>query len=238
MNMKRKRILNFLPLLLLVAGAVFVASCSSDDDDDSVKTLTVASAYGYVNYMIEGQKAYIIKENGKGEWRSGLINGDFLYEPGNEYVIKVTKVYPEPGVFDAAVYYQFEGIVSKIQKDSEGIDPQMLYKDPPQGDELKEMVQNDELPELKLSKEDLPTWLAEKIESAEEEIRQGANHRLTYYCFLWKGMPYYLIRNADDTTWWSTVYSIDGTAEQFDPNELFAISRSWRIVYRVAPPEE
>ena len=33
--MKRKRILNFLPLLLLVAGAAFVASCSSDDDEIS-----------------------------------------------------------------------------------------------------------------------------------------------------------------------------------------------------------
>ena len=34
MDMKRKRIFKFLPLLLLVAGAVFVASCSSDDEED------------------------------------------------------------------------------------------------------------------------------------------------------------------------------------------------------------
>ena len=32
--MKRKRIFKFLPLLLLVAGAMFVASCSSDDEDE------------------------------------------------------------------------------------------------------------------------------------------------------------------------------------------------------------
>ena len=47
--MERKRIFKFLPLLLLMAGALFVASCS--DDDDSVNTLTVASDYGYMNYM-------------------------------------------------------------------------------------------------------------------------------------------------------------------------------------------
>ena len=224
-------------LLLLIVGVLTMfTGCS--DDDDTVKTLTVASDYGYIIYFGEPHKSYLVKENGKGEWMSGFVEGDFPYEPGNEYVIRASKVYPEPGLMDAIIYYQFEGIVSKIQKDSEGIDPQMLYKDPPQGEELREMVQNDELPELKLSKEDLPTWLAEKIESAEEEIRQGATCRLTYYCFLWKGMPYYLIRDADDTTWWSTVYSIDGSAEQFDPNELFAISRSWRIVYRVAPPGE
>jgi hypothetical protein len=49
MDMKRKRIFKFLSLLLLMAGALFVASCS--DDDDSVNTLTVASDYGYMNYM-------------------------------------------------------------------------------------------------------------------------------------------------------------------------------------------
>ena len=219
-------------LLLLMVGVM--TSCSSDDDD-TVETLTVASVYGYMNYFGEPHKCYLVKENGKGEWRWGFVEGDFPYELGNEYVIRVTKVYPEPGLMDALIYYQFEGLTSKVKKDSEGIDPQMIYKDPPQGDELKEMVQNDELPVNLMQKEDLPTWLAEKIDSAEEEIRQGATYRLTYYCFLWKGMPYYLIRNADDTTWWSTVYSTDGSAVQFDPDELFAISRSWRIVYRVTP---
>ncbi len=33
MDMKRKRFFKFLPLLLLVAGAMFVASCSSDDEN-------------------------------------------------------------------------------------------------------------------------------------------------------------------------------------------------------------
>ena len=33
MDMKGKRVLRFLPLLLLLAGALFVASCSSDDEN-------------------------------------------------------------------------------------------------------------------------------------------------------------------------------------------------------------
>ena len=39
--MKIKRIFKFLPLLLLVAGATFVASCSSDDED-----VTLVNAVG------------------------------------------------------------------------------------------------------------------------------------------------------------------------------------------------
>ena len=50
--------------------------------------------------MGEPRKSYLVKENGKGEWRWGFVDGDFPYEPGNEYVIKVTKVYPEPGMMD------------------------------------------------------------------------------------------------------------------------------------------
>ena len=63
MDMKRKKIFKFLPLLLLMAGAMFVASCS--DDDDSVNTLTVASDYGYMNYMGGSPKAYLVKEDSR-----------------------------------------------------------------------------------------------------------------------------------------------------------------------------
>ena len=231
MDMKRKRIFKFLPLLLLMAGALFVARCS--DDDDSVNTLTVASDYGYMNYMGGSPKAYLVKENGNGEWIPGFIEGDFPYEPGNEYVIRIHKVMPDPGLMDALPYYQFEGIVSKIKKESEDISPLRVYIDLPQGDELKQLVQNDELPECLLPKSQLPTWLAERIESAEEDNRKGASHRITYYWFLWRGVSFWLIREADDTAWWSTAYLETGMAEQFDSDKLFAYSRNWKIVYRV-----
>lgn len=51
--------------------------------------------------MGEPRKSYLVKENGKGEWRWGFVDGDFPYKTGNEYVIKVTKVYPEPGMMNS-----------------------------------------------------------------------------------------------------------------------------------------
>ena len=120
-------------LLLVIAGLLMMVSgCSSSDDEESVDTLTVASVYGYMNYMVEGQKAYLVKENGEGNWKPAVIEGAFTYEPGYEYVIKVNKVTPDPGLMDALVYYQFQGVVSKAQKDSEGINPQMVYGNRPQ----------------------------------------------------------------------------------------------------------
>ena len=114
--------------LLLLAGALIMMTNSCSDDDETVETLTVASVYGFMNYMYSGQRCYLIKENGKGDWKAGFVEGGFPYEPGNEYVIKVTKVIPDPNLMDAITYYKYESIVSKVKKDSEGIDPQMIYK--------------------------------------------------------------------------------------------------------------
>jgi hypothetical protein len=50
MDMKRKRIFKFLPLLLLVAGAMFVASCSSDDEDEVFVDSALKPLLGYWQY--------------------------------------------------------------------------------------------------------------------------------------------------------------------------------------------
>ena len=114
--------------LLLLAGLMLFATNSCSDDEETVETLTVASEYGFMNYMYSGQRCYLIKENGKGDWEPGFIEGGFPYESGNEYIIKVTKVIPDPHLMDAITYYKYESIVSKVKKDSEGITPQMIYK--------------------------------------------------------------------------------------------------------------
>ena len=58
MDMKRKRIFKFLPLLLLVAGAVFVASCSSDDDS-AIKESEGMSLSGTI-YLLNDDKYVFI----------------------------------------------------------------------------------------------------------------------------------------------------------------------------------
>ena len=51
--MKRKRIFKFLPLLLLMAGAMFVASCSSDDDMCITGTIHLYDPNGLVVFIGE-----------------------------------------------------------------------------------------------------------------------------------------------------------------------------------------
>ena len=61
MNMKRKRIFKFLPLLLFAAGAMFVASCSSDDDEVNPLLLNewVLVSYGNEpNEVLKEAKGY------------------------------------------------------------------------------------------------------------------------------------------------------------------------------------
>ena len=70
---------------------MFITGCS-DDDDETVETIRVASARSVDFNFGMARPAYFVKENGIGEWQFGIIEGDFGYELGNEYTLKVTKV--------------------------------------------------------------------------------------------------------------------------------------------------
>ena len=87
MDMKRKRIFKFLPLLLIVAGALFVASCSSDDDEVNPLLLNEWVLVSYGNEPNE-----VLKE-ARGYFYSITFHSDGTYsgraygnEMGGNYV--------------------------------------------------------------------------------------------------------------------------------------------------------
>ena len=104
----------------------------------------------------------------------------------------------------------------------------------PKGDDVKLMVMNNNLPEHLMLKGDLPIWMAEKVESAEAANLEGADNDYFYYQFQWMGQQHYMIRSGYSIT----VYTVSGSEEIFDLMDLFGSSRDWKIIYRVAPPEE
>lgn len=114
--------------LFLLAGILCVMSgCSSDDE--TVELIRVASARSVFHYFGMARPAYYIKENGVGRWQSGVINGDFDYELGNEYTLKVTKVVPDPDLMDAYTYFKYEETISKEKTESKGLDGLAIYNE-------------------------------------------------------------------------------------------------------------
>ena len=109
--------------------AMMLTTGCSDDDDETVETIRVASVRSVDFNFGMARPAYFVKENGIGEWQFGIIEGDFGYELGNEYTLKVTKVVPDPGLMDANTYYKYEGTISKTQTDSKGLDEQAIYNE-------------------------------------------------------------------------------------------------------------
>jgi hypothetical protein len=112
-----KQIFQTIKKLPLVLFVLIFCGCSSTD------YYTVASEYGYTcdgesNMTI---RQHYIKTDTSDKWEMvDLIEG-MPYERGYEYTIKVKK--------DKDVSWQFtyEGIVSKVKKDSEGLRKEWLY---------------------------------------------------------------------------------------------------------------
>ena len=119
-------------LFLIFAGGM-TAGCDKLDDkykSEKTVTLTIASvkpAAADDDYdWLQGLPVYIYKEESP-DWRLWYshdpIRGlDEIYEEGYEYVVKVRRLTLADPPQDAGAYvYELKKVVSKTQKDSEGV---------------------------------------------------------------------------------------------------------------------
>ena len=108
MDMERKRIFKFLPLLLFAAGALFVASCSSDDDEVNPLLLNEWVLVSYGNEPNE-----VLKE-AKGYFYSITFHSDGTYsgraygnEMGGNYVYNGNGIKIIDGDYSDNQYFKF-----------------------------------------------------------------------------------------------------------------------------------
>ena len=130
--MKNHLLLLCMTLFLIFAGGM-TAGCDKLDDkykSEKTITLTIASvkpAAADDDYdWLQGLPVYIYKEESP-DWRLWYshdpIRGfDEIYEEGYEYVVKVRRLTLADPPQDAGAYvYELKKVVSKTQKDSEGV---------------------------------------------------------------------------------------------------------------------
>lgn len=107
--------------LTLFAVLLSVALSSCKEDIGNEITLTVASQKGTCNIVGE-YSCYIVKYDGSSTWTTipESIKG-FDYQPGYEYVIRVSKKKVNNPPQDYTGEYILHEVISKVQKDSDGL---------------------------------------------------------------------------------------------------------------------
>lgn len=129
----KKHLLPLCVTLFLIFAGEMTAGCDKLDDkykSEKTVTLTIASvkpAAADDDYdWLQGLPVYIYKEESP-DWRLWYshdpIRGfDEIYEEGYEYVVKVRRLTLAGPPQDAGAYvYELKKVVSKTQKDSEGV---------------------------------------------------------------------------------------------------------------------
>lgn len=129
----KKHLLPLCVTLFLIFAGGMTAGCDKLDDkykSEKTVTLTIASvkpAAADDDYdWLQGLPVYIYKEESP-DWRLWYshdpIRGfDEIYEEGYEYVVKVRRLTLADPPQDAGAYvYELKKVVSKTQKDSEGV---------------------------------------------------------------------------------------------------------------------
>ena len=120
----KKHLLPLCVTLFLIFAGEMTAGCDKLDDkykSEKTVTLTIASvkpAAADDDYdWLQGLPVYIYKEESP-DWRGF----DEIYEEGYEYVVKVRRLTLAGPPQDAGAYvYELKKVVSKTQKDSEGV---------------------------------------------------------------------------------------------------------------------
>ena len=139
----KKHLLPLCVTLFLIFAGGMTAGCDKLDDkykSEKTVTLTIASvkpAAADDDYdWLQGLPVYIYKEESP-DWRLWYshdpIRGfDEIYEEGYEYVVKVRRLTLAGPPQDAGAYvYELKKVVSKTQKDSEGVPEScLLYTSP------------------------------------------------------------------------------------------------------------
>ena len=113
--------------LVLLAGLFIATSCDESDKPKSrIITFTVASRVEEKNDVEETPAAkyiYYIKYNDAENWQSFPYKiYDFDYEEGYEYIIKSEETeIQNPAQDQDRVKYTFLELISKVEKESEGL---------------------------------------------------------------------------------------------------------------------
>ena len=181
--------------LLLLAMPFLAFTCHDDEiyweDDIKTMTLTVGSHGGTSNLdPFDGVHSVLfVKFDGALTWEK--LNGiqGFEYEEGYEYVLKVERRRYDPAIQDVGRYYYiFKEIISKIEKETEGLPVDMWGEYVTIGSKMTRIISpaGDEVDAYYIkfrSRSQHPEW--EKIETLSlpkfREYEEGYEYELYVY---------------------------------------------------------